>query len=79
MNSWLKYAAAFALLVGVLAGGYFFLRGPTGASTLYGGDVEATLVPEFLRLDDAHWVNGKPTKLASLKGKPVLIEAWGPA
>lgn len=79
MKSWMKIAAAFALLVGLGAGGYLFLRGPSGASTLYGGDIEAAQIPEFLKLDDAHWVNGKPTKLASLKGKPVLIEAWGPA
>lgn len=75
----LKVAGAAALLAAVVAGGVRVWRGPTGATTEYGGSIEPRLVAEFTSTDAARWVNGAPAPLGSLRGEVVFIEAWAPA
>jgi len=54
------------------------LRGPSGASQLYGGSLEAAVVPEFPRTEAASWANGEPMTIAGARGSPVMIEVWAP-
>jgi hypothetical protein len=75
----LKGVVLLSAVLALAAAAFFFLRGPTGATTDYGGEIESTQVPEFLALDATRWVNGTPTSLKSLHGDPVLIEAWSPS
>jgi hypothetical protein len=54
-------------------------HGPTGATTEYGGSIEARQLPDFPSIDAARWVNGEPTPLSKLRGEVVFVEAWAPA
>jgi hypothetical protein len=54
------------------------MRGPSGATTEYGGALAATVVPEFTSQAADRWVNGAPTTLAAARGQVVLVEAWHP-
>ena len=75
----LKIGASI-LLVGAFAfTGLRCWRGPVGASTEYGGTLEARQLPDFTSTDAARWVNGAPAPLAKLRGEVVFIEAWAPA
>jgi hypothetical protein len=67
-------AVALAMAFGV----YHHLRGPSGSSVAYGGSIDAAVAPEFPSTAASTWANGAPVTLASLRGSPVLIEAWSP-
>lgn len=72
---------ATAVLVGLGALGYAgfrVYRGPTGASTAWGGAVAAETLPEFYADEHVRWVNGEAQTLAAHRGHPVLIEVWAP-
>jgi hypothetical protein len=71
-------AIAIMVLMGSGYGAFRMARGPSGATAAYGGSVEAPTPPEFASTDTGAWVNGAPTTLASLQGKPVLLEVWSP-
>ena len=73
-----KFALIAALTVGAAVIGFRVYRGPTDASSEYGGELAALPVPDFSSLSPERWVNGAPTSLASLRGSVVLIEAWHP-
>jgi hypothetical protein len=75
----LKIAGAAAILAVALPFGLRAWRGPSGATTEYGGTLAPKLVAEFSSTDAGRWVNGAPTPLASLRGEVVFIEAWAPA
>ncbi len=79
MPSWIKLAAPVVLLGAVAFAGLRVWRGPIGASTEYGGALEARVLPDFPSTEANRWVNGAPSTLASLRGEVVLIEAWAPA
>lgn len=76
---WIKIAAPIVLLGASAIVGLRVWRGPVGATTAYGGTLEARLLPDFPSTDTARWVNGAPAPLANLRGEVVLIEAWAPA
>jgi hypothetical protein len=76
---WIKIAAPVVLLGASAVVGVRIWRGPVGATTAYGGSLEARLLPDFPSTDVARWVNGAPAPLASLRGEVVFIEAWAPA
>jgi hypothetical protein len=78
MHRALKIGLIVAVLGGVAVAGLRMARGPSGASSSFGGNLEATALPDFPSLAPEHWVNGAPTSLASLRGSVVLIEAWAP-
>jgi hypothetical protein len=81
MPKWMKIAAvalAAVLALGVVAR-FVIGRGPSGATTEYGGSLPAKEVPEFTSLDAGRWVNGAPMSLASARGEVLIIEAWHPA
>jgi hypothetical protein len=78
MRRALKVAGISGVLVVLAAAGFWYLRGPTGASKDYGGALEAALVPDFPTLSPERWVNGAPTSLAAARGSVVVIEAWAP-
>jgi hypothetical protein len=69
-------AVAAAALIAIAAGG--LLRGPTGASTEFGGQLAATVLPEFTSMSPERWANGAPLSLAEQRGSVILIEAWHP-
>jgi hypothetical protein len=75
----IKVAVAVALLGAASFVGLRVWRGPVGATTEYGGAIEARVLPDFPSSDAGRWVNGAPTTLASLRGEVVFIEAWAPA
>ena len=74
-----KVMAAAALVAVAAFAAMRVWRGPSGATTEYGGTLASRLLPEFPSSDAARWVNGAPAPLASLRGEVVLIEAWAPA
>jgi hypothetical protein len=76
---WIKIVAPIVLLGASAVVGLRVLRGPVGATTAYGGTLEARVLPDFPSTDAARWVNGAGTPLASLRGEVVFIEAWAPA
>src|SRR5688500_11724361 len=70
----LVWVGAGVIALGALGyGGFRVWRGSVGASSAYGGDIEAKTVGDFPTADAARWVNGEPASLAKLKGTPVLI------
>jgi hypothetical protein len=80
MKRWMMATMGGVILVGGVGFGmYRHLRGPSGGSTAYGGSIAATVVPEFPSSDPSAWANGSPAMLASLRGSPVLLEAWSPS
>ena len=80
MPKWMKVAAICFAAALVAVGALFVLRrGPSGATTEYGGSLPTKEVPEFTSLDAARWVNGAPASLASARGQVLIIEAWHPA
>jgi hypothetical protein len=79
MARWKAALGATILLVAVGIGAVRVLRGPSGATTDYGGSIAARAIPEFPTADPARWVNGAPTSMANLRGQVVFIEAWSPS
>lgn len=76
MKRWMMIAAASLLVVlGVGFGALRWLWGSSGASERYGGSIEAKQIPDF---PSGTWAHGAPVELASVRGKPVLIEVWSP-
>lgn len=76
---YLKAGGTILLLGATALTGLHCWRGPVGASTEYGGTLEARQLPDFPSTDATRWVNGEPTPLAKLRGEVVFIEAWAPA
>jgi hypothetical protein len=74
-----KVLIGVAVLAAVAVGGFFAVRGRTGATTEIGGSLEAHAIPEFVSQDASRWVNGSPTALAAARGGVVFIEGWAPA
>jgi hypothetical protein len=80
MPKWMKVAAiCVAAALVLVVGARFAMRGPSGATTEYGGSLPTKEVPEFTSLDVGRWVNGAPVSLAGARGEVLLIEAWHPA
>jgi hypothetical protein len=80
MKKWMKIAGIALAVAGLgVVGARFVLRAPTGATSDYGGTLQAKSIPEFTSLEAGRWVNGAPASLASARGQVVLIEAWHPA
>jgi hypothetical protein len=79
MAKWMKIAlpVAAALVLAVI--GFRWWRGPVGASSDYGGSLDAKTVADFPSVDPARWVNGAPSPLAAARGDVVFIEGWAPA
>jgi hypothetical protein len=67
------------LLAAVAIGVVIVRRGPTGATTGYGGTLAAQDVPDFPSQEPARWVNGAPVRLADARGQVLLIEVWHPS
>jgi hypothetical protein len=78
MKRGLKVAGAAVLVLAAGFGAMRIVRGPSGASSAYGGSIEANAPPELPSNDANAWVNGAPTTLAALHGSPVLLEVWSP-
>jgi hypothetical protein len=78
IKRWQKILLAVGVLVVAAFVGLRVYRGPSGATSAYGGDLEARLLPEFPKAGAESWVNGAPQSLAALRGSVVLVEAWHP-
>ena len=71
-----QLAITAALLAGIALVAFRLMRGPVGASTAYGGQIEAEAVPPLPVGRAASWVG--PSPAAALPAKALLIEAWHP-
>jgi hypothetical protein len=78
MRRSLKIALGIGVAAAVAVGGGLVLRGKTGASTEFGGSLEAETLADFPNLGPERWANGAPVSLAEQRGSVVLIEAWHP-
>lgn len=72
----LQLAITVALLTGIALVAFRLMRGPVGASTAYGGQLEAEAVPPLPVDRAASWVGQAPAR--ALPAKALLIEAWHP-
>jgi hypothetical protein len=79
MAKWKVALGSTVVFLAVGIGACRILRGPSGATTDYGGSIEARAIPEFPSAETSRWVNGAPTPMASLRGQVVFIEAWSPS
>jgi hypothetical protein len=48
----------------------------TGPTASRAAGATTLAAPELPRLDAKHWLNSLPLTLASLQGRPVLVEFW---
>lgn len=40
------------------------------------GDADSRKLPEFGQSQQSHWINSKPSTVAELAGKVILVDVW---